>query len=62
MPDPGFIRPDLCSIHAATEQPVFLDAVRRLLSAGSYPLGDDGPLGGACLVTSHRGQLAEAGR
>ena len=62
MSDPGITRPDLCSIHAATEQAEFADAVRGLLSADGYPLADDSPLGGAWLVTGHRGQRTEAGR
>ena len=41
MSGPGFTRPDLCSISAATEQTEFTDAVSGLLSADSYPLGSD---------------------
>ena len=58
----GFTWPDLCSIRAVTEQEESANAVRGLLSAAGYPLADDAPLGGACLVTSRRGQRAEAGR
>ena len=62
MSGPGITRPDLCSIHAATGQAEFADAVRRLLSADDYPLADDAPLGGAWIVTSRHAQRAEAGR
>jgi hypothetical protein len=62
MSDPGTTRPDLCSIHAATEQAEFADAVRRLLSADDYPLPDDAPLGDAWIVTCRHAQRAEAGR
>ncbi len=55
-------RSDFCSIHAATEQAEFAAAVRPLLSADGYPLADGAPLGGACFVTSHRGQRTGAGR
>ena len=41
----GFTRPDLCSISAATKQTEFTDTVSGLLSADSYPLGSDYPLG-----------------
>jgi hypothetical protein len=62
MSGPGIIRPDLCSIHAATEQAELADAVRRLLSAYDYPLADDAPLGGAWIVTCRHAQRTEAGR
>jgi hypothetical protein len=61
MSGSGFARPDLCSIHAAIEQ-VGSATFRRLLSADSYPVADDDPLGGACFVTSRHGQLTEAGQ
>ncbi len=62
MSGPGITRPDLCSIHAATKQAESDDAVSRLLSADDYPLADDSPLGGVCLVTSRHGQRTGAGR
>ena len=62
MSGPGITRPDLCSIHAATGQAEFADAVRRLLSADGYPLADDAPLGGAWIVTCRHAERAEAGR
>jgi len=62
MSGPGNIRPDLCSIHAATGQAKFADAVRRLPSACDYPLADDAPLGGASIVACRHAQRAEAGR
>src|SRR5690348_10342891 len=44
MPDPGFTRPDLCSIRAATEQAEPAGAARGGLSAdGHLPAGDDTP-------------------
>ena len=44
MPDPGFTRPDLCSIRAAAEQAEHAGAVRGGLSAdGHPPAGDDPP-------------------
>ena len=44
MPHPGFARPDLCSIRAATEQAEPAGAARGVLSAGGYPPpGDDLP-------------------
>jgi hypothetical protein len=36
MSGPGFTRPDLCSIRAATEQTDSADAVSSLLSADGY--------------------------
>jgi hypothetical protein len=45
MSGPGFTRPDLCSISAATEQTEFADAVSGLLSADGYPLDSDYTLG-----------------
>ena len=45
MSGPDFIRPDLCSIRAATGQAESADAVRGLLSADGYPLVGDYPLG-----------------
>ena len=62
MSGPGITRPDLCSIHAATEEAELADAVRRLLNADDYPLADDAPLGGARIVTCRHAQRAEAGR
>ena len=44
MPDPGFTRPDLCSIPAAAGQAELAEAVRGGLSADGYPpAGDDPP-------------------
>jgi hypothetical protein len=44
MPDPGFTRPDLCSIRAAAGQAEPAGAVRGGLSAdGHPPAGDDPP-------------------
>jgi hypothetical protein len=45
MSGPGFTRPDLCSISAATEQTDSADAVSSLLSADGYPLASDYSLG-----------------
>ena len=41
MSDPGFARPDLCSIRTANEQDEFAEAVRGGFSADGYPLADD---------------------
>ena len=42
MPDPGFTRPDLCSIHVAAGQAEPIGAARGGLSAdGHLPVGDD---------------------
>ena len=62
MSGPGIIRPDLCSIHAATRQAEFPGAVRRSPSADDYPRADDAPPGGARIVTCPYAQRAEAGR
>ena len=43
MPHPGFTRPDLCSIRAATEQAELAAAVRGVLGADGRPLADDDP-------------------
>ena len=43
MPDPGFTRPELCSIHAATEQAEPAEAARGGLSAADHLLADDDP-------------------
>ena len=43
MPDPGFARPDLCSIRTADEQEELAEAVRGGFSADGYPPGDDDP-------------------
>ena len=43
MSDPGFARPDLCSIRAADEQEELAEAVRSGFSADGCPLGDDDP-------------------
>jgi hypothetical protein len=43
MPDPGFARPDLCSIRTANEQDELAKAVRGGFSADGYPLADDDP-------------------
>jgi hypothetical protein len=45
MSGPGFTRPDLCSISAATEQTDSADAVGSLLSADRYPPAGDYSLG-----------------
>jgi hypothetical protein len=59
MSGPGFTRPDLCSISAATEQTEFADAVSGLLSSDSYPLASDCPLGPVAVNVAHT--LVEAG-
>ena len=43
MRDLSFIRPDLCSMRAATEQEELAEAFRGGLSADGYPLADDDP-------------------
>ena len=43
MSDPGFARPDLCSIRTADEQEELAEAVRGGFSADGYPLADDYP-------------------
>src|SRR5262245_39666090 len=44
MPDPGFTRPDLCSIHAANEQTEHTEAGRDTFTAdGHAPAGDAPP-------------------
>jgi hypothetical protein len=43
MPGPGFARPDLCSIRAATEQEELAEAIRSGFSADGYPPGGDDP-------------------
>ena len=43
MSDPGFARPDLCSIRTADEQDELAEAVRSGFSAAGSPLGDDYP-------------------
>ena len=43
MPDPGFTRPDLCSIRAAARQAEPAGAARGGLSADSRPLAGDDP-------------------
>ena len=44
MPYPGFTRPDLCSIPAATEQTGHAESARdRLTADGHAPAGDDPP-------------------
>ena len=43
MSDPGFARPDLCSIRTADEQEELAEAVRGGFSADGCPLGDDDP-------------------
>jgi hypothetical protein len=40
MSDPGFARPDLCSIRTANEQDEFAKAVRGGFSADGHPLAD----------------------
>jgi len=45
VPDPGFTRPDLCSISAVTEQTDSAEAVSSLLSADRYPPAGDYSLG-----------------
>jgi Protein of unknown function (DUF2637) len=43
MPDPGFTRPDLCSIRAAAGQAELAEAVRGGLSADGHPPAGDYP-------------------
>jgi hypothetical protein len=43
MPNPGFTRPDLCSIRVATEQAKLAETARGVLSAGGRPLAGDDP-------------------
>ena len=43
MSDPGFVRPDLCSIRSAGEEDELAGAVRSGFSAAGSPLGDDYP-------------------
>ena len=43
MPDPGFTRPDLCSIRAAAGQAELAEAVRGGLSADGHPPASDDP-------------------
>jgi len=43
MSDPGFARPDLCSIRTADEQEELAQAVRGGVSADGHPPGDDDP-------------------
>jgi Protein of unknown function (DUF2637) len=43
MSDPGFARPDLCSIRTADEQDELAEVVRSGFSAAGDPLGDDYP-------------------
>ena len=43
MLDPGFARPDLCSIRAAAEQAEPAEAVRSVLSADGHPLASGYP-------------------
>ena len=43
MSDPGFARPDLCSIRTAGEQDELAEAVRGGFSADGYPQADDDP-------------------
>ena len=43
MSDPGYARPDLCSIRAAAEQEELATAARGRFSADGCPLGDDDP-------------------
>ncbi len=43
MSDPGFTRPNLCSIRTATEQDELAKPVRGGFSADGYPLADDDP-------------------
>jgi hypothetical protein len=62
MSGPGFTRSDLCLIRAAIVQAEPARVVRGLLSADGYPMADDAPLGGECLVASRRGERTEAER
>lgn len=59
MSGPGFTRPDLCSIRAATGQAESVGAVRDLLSADGYSLAGDYPL--APLARDAARTLVEAG-
>jgi hypothetical protein len=43
MSNPGFTRPDLCSIRTAAEQKELAGAVHGGFSADGYPLDDDDP-------------------
>ena len=43
MSGPGFARPDLSSIRAATDREELAEAVRGGFSADGYPRGDDDP-------------------
>ncbi len=43
MPDPGFTRPDLCSIRTAAGQEELAGEVRGRLNADRHPLADDYP-------------------
>ena len=43
MPDPGFTRPDLCSIRTAAGQEELAGEVRGRLNADRHPLADDCP-------------------
>ena len=62
MSHPGFIRPDLCSISAATEQPE--RAQRDLLSVPHVCgyLDRQRDTAGAYLLDARHGQRMEAGR
>jgi hypothetical protein len=62
MSGPGFTWPNLCSIRAAVGLAKPARAVRGLYNADGFPLADDAPFGGACLVASRRGRRTEAGR
>jgi hypothetical protein len=44
MSDPGFTRPDLCSIRAIASRAESAGARHDVLSADGYPLADDDPL------------------
>jgi hypothetical protein len=59
MSDPGFTRPDLCSIPAAAEQAEFAGAARGLLSTDGYRQAGDDPL--APLAHDVACALVEAG-
>ncbi len=75
MPDPGFTKPDRCSMCAVASRAACATAVRGLLSDDGYPLAGDDPLvpvardvartlgtGGAWLITGHPSWRTGAGR
>jgi hypothetical protein len=59
MSDPGFTRPDLCSIRVIASRAESAEAARGVLSADGYPLAGDDPL--APLARDVARTLIEAG-